>query len=187
MNVAALGLAATLLAATAPAVHTLPGGAARALTVGFGFVTLHQTQTAGTLAGIDVHIGDLPGCYRLSFVPGDPSKTSTVRMAKGGDAGAAGCPDGPAPEWVVPGAEAEAIAAVVRAWSNGALPGAPSPDLIAAETFSVTTSVVPEGSNAPEPGTIEVGIVPQPAKAGVCPKYDYDPASGEIAKLPSTC
>jgi len=191
---AAFALALTLAAATTPAaptVHTLPGGAARALTVGLGFATMHSTASAGVLGGITVHIGNLPGCYRIRFVPDVPAEgisASTIRLAKGGDAGAAGCPDGDAAEFVIPGAEAEAVAAVVRAWSNGALPDAPPTEGIAAETFSVTTSVVPAGSNTLAAGTIKVDLLPTTPVAGKCPsEYAYDPTAGTLTKVTKSC
>jgi hypothetical protein len=184
--IAAVGFAAALLAATAPAQGvTLPGNAARAVSMAFQIAAAKSLN--GVLQGMTLHVGDQPGCYRIRFVPNaDPSDATTVRLSKGAESGVGGCPDDDAaPEWVLPGVEAEALGRILRAWSTGALTGAPAVGMLADGTFSATVAMVPGDSTTLPGNTVTVTIVPS---NGSCPfGWDYDPVGGTAEKLPANC
>jgi hypothetical protein len=184
-------LGATQLAAAAPdPVHTLGAGAAKAVANAFQIAASGSGVKSGILGGISVHIGDEPGCYRIRFVPlDDPEKTTIARMGKGGDAGVAGCPDDDAaPDTVLPGADAEAIARVFWAWGTNALDGAPPYEVLSTGAFSIAVTAAGDGVNAAPAGTVSVRIVPAPPLPGECPAhYAYDPNDGSIKKLTVKC
>jgi hypothetical protein len=184
MRRALVVFASAALLGASPAGITMPGPAARALTMAFQFAAGRLPD--GALNGLTVHVADQQGCYRIRFVPPKDSSmdVSTVRLGKAGDAAAAGCDDEPnAPEWVLPGVEAEALARVVRAWSNGALTGAPSADAIGPGAFSISVRL-PKDDPKLAPGTVGVVLAPTDVKPGACPlSYVYAPDAGSITPL----
>jgi len=185
MSAAALALVFLIAADAQPLQpHTIPGLAARALTVAIGVGGAGMTSKAD-LTDSSVAIADLPACYRIRLIDAsDPKNATTIRMGKSTQSVGTGCGDEKAPEVVLPGPEAQAVLYGMREWSGGTLSGAPPVQNMVDGTFTVKTTTVPNSDPA-KPAKILFEI--HTPGASCPPLYSFDLAKDTFKRLTRTC